>query len=225
MKMSDFDAEKKADELLAALGQELGESRASYMEALMDDQQEDPPFFDENPVGLPKSIVLRKRRRVVRRAVILAAVLILMMGLVVVSSEGVRLKLSRLFFNDAPGSTKIMDDTNLVVDVSMVEVGYVPEGFEVVSDEIVGDVNRDIICSDGIEQIIISILKTELYALNIDNERMEQKEILINDKQGYLFIDEQSYMSIWQLGDCTISITATVNEEEIIKLAENIFIK
>ena len=221
----DFDVEQKADELLAALGYELGESRAAYMERLLREAETE---LDAEPEGVPAEPMHKTRkggRRILKRTLILAAVLIIVMGTLVVTCEGVRLKLSSLFFRDTPGSTRMIDDENLVVNVAEVVVDYVPEGYELESDEIVGDFNRVLFYSNGEKEVIVSITKTEMYAFNVDNERMEGEAVKINDKEGHLFVTEGKHIVVWQMADCTFQITTTLNETEAIEIARHIYIQ
>lgn len=220
---TEIDVEQKADELLAALGRELGESRASYMENLLKEAESELKTEAETaPVEPLKPKHGGKNR--VRRALILAAVLVFVMGALAVTSEGVRLKLSSLFFRDVPGSTKIVDDV-AEVDVSKVQVDYVPEGYELLADDVIGDFNRVINYNNGEKEIVISITKTEMYAFNVDNDRMEGEPVKINDKEGHLFVTEGKHIIVWQIGDCTFQITTTLDEEDAVKIARHIYIR
>lgn len=225
MKRYDFDVEQKADEILEMIGKELGQNRADYMRALLDDDQPDPPFFlEDTSIETPAPVKTKGSRRTLRRVLILAATLIVMMGLVVVTSEGVRLKISSLFFNDEPGSTRIVDELN-AVDVSKVEVGYVPEGFELVSDEMLTDGYRVIIYQkENSDNIIITAAKTELYSANVDSENMRTEELIINDKQAYIFNENEQNTILWQIGDSTFQITGNIKTEKLVEIAKNVLI-
>lgn len=225
MKRYDFDVEQKADEILEMIGKELGQNRADYMRALLDDEQPDPPFFvEDTSIETPAPVKTKGSRRTLRRVLILAAVLIVMMGLVMVTSEGVRLKISSLFFNDEPGSTRIVDELN-AIDVSKVEVGYVPEGFELVSDEMLMDGYRVIIYQDKRgEDIVINLAKTELYAYNVDNENFKLNEVKVNEYQAYIFNDNNQNIVLWQVGDSTCQISGDIEIDNLVEIAQNVLI-
>lgn len=232
MRKQQFDAEQKAEELLMALGRELGESRAAFGEALMDENQPDPPMFmteEEWYQGRPVSVKHRTRHRTgkLRSALILAAVLILIMGLAVVSSEGVKLKKSTLHMEETPAeSTRIIDSSKAIFDLEDFQVGYVPEGYEVVSDEVLGEFARQIKYSDVEGNYIkLYIVKTENYGANVDNETAKQEEVLVNDKQAYLFEDGKTNFVVWQMGDCTIDLKGRISKEELLSVAKNIYVK
>lgn len=225
-------AEEKAEELLMALGKELGERRAAFGEALMDDEQPDPPMFMSKEAwfeGRPQPKEHRSCRitRKKRRALILAAVLILVMGMAVVSSDGVKLNKSTVHMEETPEeSTRIIDDTKKMYDLEDFQVGYVPEGYEVEFDELHGEFMRKIGYHDAEDNNIrIHIAKTDHYGFNVDNESAEREEVLVNDKQAYLFKDEKRIYLVWQLGDCTLDISGKISEEELISTAKHIFVK
>lgn len=225
-------AEEKAEELLMALGKELGERRAAFGEALMDDEQPDPPMFMSKEAwfeGRPQPKEHRSCRmtRKKRRALILAAVLILVMGMAVVSSDGVKLNKSTVHMEENPEeSTMIIDSTMAVYDLEDFQVGYVPEGYELVGDTIQEDFLRRISYVDENDnRVQIFIVKTDHYGANIDNESAAREEVLVNDKQAYLFQDDITSAVIWQMGDCTIDIMARLSKDELIEVAKNIHVK
>lgn len=226
MKRYDFDVEQKADEILEMIGKELGQNRADYMRALLDDDQPDPPFFVEDAsIETPAPVKTKGSRRTLRRVLILAAVLIVMMGLVMVTSEGVRLKLSGFFFDEGQNNTRVFDDSRLKVDISKVELGYVPEGFELVSDDMPMDGHRIVgYQNEREEKIVIILAKTELYAYNVDNENFVTKEVKINEHQAYMFNDNEQNIIIWQVGDSTCQISGDVETIELVEIAKNVLI-
>lgn len=225
-------AEEKAEELLMALGKELGERRAAFGEALMDDEQPDPPMFMSKEAwfeGRPQPKEHRSCRitRKKRRALILAAVLILVMGMAVVSSDGVKLNKSTVHMEENPEeSTRIIDDTKKMYDLEDFQAGYVPEGYEVEFDEVHGEIMREIgyLDADG-NYLAIHIIKTDHYEFNVDNESADREEVLVNDKQAYLFKDDITSTVVWQIGDCTIDVMARLSKEELIEIAKNIYVR
>lgn len=227
MKRYDFNVEQKADEILEMIGKELGQNRADYMKALLDNDQPDPPFFlEDTSIETPAPVKTKGSRRTLRRVLILAAVLIVMMGLVMVTSEGVRLKLSGFFFDEGQNNTRVFDDSRLKVDVSKVELGYVPEGFELMSDEMLTDGYRIMIYQkENSGNIIITAAKTELYAINVDNEDFKAKEVKVNEYQAYVFNDNSQNIVLWQVGDSTFQIAGDIEIDKLVEIAKNVLIK
>ena len=232
MEKQPFVVEEKAEELLMALGKELGESRAAFGEALLDENQPDPPMFmtkEEWYAGQSMDVEYQGRRTTgkLRRVLILAAVLIFVMGIAVVSSDGVKLKKSTVHMEENPAeSTRIIDDTKRLYDLEDFQVGYVPEGYEQTEDHVSRDILRLIEYSHGdVNRIRIYIVKTEHYGFNIDNETAEREEMLVNDKQAYLFQDGEKSILVWQMGDCTIDLEGTLSKDELISVAKHIYVK
>lgn len=236
MRKKHLDAEQKAEELLMALGRELGESRVAFGEALMDEAKDDPPMFT---VQTPPHVLLeegtdmelaarsKKSSRKVRRALLLAAALVLVLGLVVVSSEGVKLKENNLDMEPkASESTRIVDESKAEFNVADFYLGYVPEGYELAEDTATGDYVRRIRYrnNEG-DRILVHIMKTEQYGTYVDNENSENETVLVNDKEAHFFEMDGQIFLVWQMGDCTIDITSYASREDTLELAEHLFVK
>mgnify|MGYP000366317541 CR=1 FL=1 len=221
--MSDFDVEKKADELLTALGKELAKSRVAYADAVLDENTPTPPFYQELP---------RKKktgtRRVFRRTLILVAVLALIMGLVVISSEGVREKMFNYFFTEKPGHTEVrpLENEEKEGELPEFELGYVPEGYEKINDEDVWDYGYIIDYGNDKEQYInFMVTKSDVYSASFDNDTLKRKEIMINTYQAYLFYDDKSSAVIWQIGDYVLELFTESSIDVAVKMAENVYFK
>lgn len=210
--VEDFESWKAARD-----GQAVSEPRADE-EAEAKEAEFKPVATDKVRCGSGK-----RRRHLV---LILVAVLILVLGVFAVAADGIKLKKCTLYMeNDTGQSTRIVDIDKAEFDVEDFRVTYVPEGHELVEDEAFGDVSRMIKYEgengDGIQ---IHIAKTEHFGANIDNETVNRNEVLINDKQAYLFVEKNKKILVWQMGDCTIDISARLSEEELIQIASHIFV-
>lgn len=168
----------------------------------------------------------RGSRKILRRILILAATLILVLGLAVVAAEGVKLKKSTLHMEQDTGeSTRIIDVDNAEFDVEDFRVTYVPEEYELVEDQIISGNLRWISYQvNEIEGIHVHIAKTDLFGANVDNERADREEVLVNDKQAYVFYDGDRNFIVWQMGDCTLDVTASLSREELIAIASHIYV-
>lgn len=221
--MSDFDVEKKADELLTALGKELAKSRVAYADAVLDENTPTPLFYQE----LPRE----KRtgaRRVFRRTLILVAVLALIMGLVVVTSEGVREKMFNYFFTEKPGHTEVRpleNDGEIEGNLPQFELGYVPEGYEKINKEDSGIGYIIDYGNDKKQYINFMVTKGDVYSASFDNDTLKRKEIMINTYQAYLFYDDRTSAIIWQIGDYVLELFTESSVDEAVKMAEQIKLK
>lgn len=241
MKKTYIDAEQTAEALLEALGKELGEARADFCEALMDPDREDPPMFmDEGYWSMLddyevedfeswKAVQTPRKggRGRLRRAFILVAVLILVLGLFAVAADGVKLKKNTMHMRETVGeSTKLTDIDKTKFDVEDFEVTYVPEGYELVEDVSVENYVRNIkFSNEECTEVWIHIAETDHFGANVDNEVTKQKEVLVNDKQAYLFQEKNKNIVVWQMGNCTLDISGKLSEEDLIQVASHIYVK
>lgn len=188
------DIDKLAEDILTAYGKELCKSRKAYFDALEDDSVPDPPFFAE-PVRKKM-----RTRRTFRRALILVAVLVLIMGLVVISSEGVKEKMFNYFTDEKEGHTDLsyLDGEDDESKIPEFELGYVPEGYELFSED---------------------------YNMSVDNDTFKQREIMVNSYQALLFYDDMNSAIIWQVGDYTLDLFTGLSQKEAIKVAKNVKLK
>lgn len=160
------DIDKLAEDILSAYGKELCKSRKAYFDALDDDSQPNPPFFAE-----PERKKM-KTRRTFRRALILVAVLVLVMGLVVISSEGVKEKMFNYFQDEKEGHTDLsyLDGDDKRGEVPEFELGYVPEGYELFSEDSEIAFRKIIYENDDEKYINFTVIRSEDYNMSVDND-------------------------------------------------------
>lgn len=108
-------------------------------------------------------------------------------------------------------------------------LGYLPEGFEEINQSFsdgFGSIEyRDLIGNDMFFQYFPS---TEDYSVYLDNEHSTYSIISINGFDAHLFesdVEGRRSRLLWEQNGYTFKITALLNVEEIIKIAENIKIK
>lgn len=249
-----FDAEQKAEELLMALGQELGRSRGEFGTALMDESKTDPPMLledfdweedyanvyrweledvfgeDELEEKLEEEIKdsLKKsfKKRRVCRSFILTATLILVMGLMLVVAEGVKVKESTLYTEETEKSTRIIDQSKAIYDPADFYVSYVPEGYELVEDTVASGLVRLLgYSSNSGDDLRIHVTKTDQYGADVDNERGDMEPVHVNDKEAYLFRRNDTQFVVWQIGDCTVDVSGSLPREELLSVAASIYVK
>lgn len=215
------DIDKLAEDILTAYGKELCKSRKAYFDALEDDSVPDPPFFAE-PVRKKM-----RTRRTFRRALILVAVLVLIMGLVVISSEGVKEKMFNYFADEKEGHTDLsyLDGEDDESKIPEFELGYVPEGYELFSEDSEIAFRKIIYGNDDEKYINFSVNRSEDYNMSVDNDTFKQKEIMINSYQALLFYDDKNSAIIWQVGDYTLDLLTGLSTEETIEIARNVKLK
>lgn len=215
------DIDKLAEDILSAYGKELRKSQDAYLDTLEDDSLPNPPFFAQQP---------RKKtgtRRAFRRTLILVAVLVLIMGLVIISSEGVKEKMFNYFLDDKEGHTDLtyLDGDSKTGEIPEFELGYVPEGYELVdqSSDIFG--RETVFANDEERYIRFTVSRSEDYNMSIDNDTFKRKEITINGYQALLFYDKYNGVVVWQVGDYTLDLFTGLSKKEVIEVARNVALK
>ncbi len=213
------DAAARAEELLAAYGQKLYQSRAAYADALLDDEIPDPPFYEAS-VRTKGS-----RRPILKRALILAAALILTLGTLLVSVDALRLKLSHFRFDEFPSHTKIIPSEKEEPSKRAMpdfRLGYVPEGYEMVNydrDDSTLWVDYD----NGKEQYIhFSVYYAADVSPSVDNDTLIREEARVGEYQAWYFHDELNSLVIWQMDEYLLTIDGGVSRDEIMKMAESV---
>lgn len=210
------DIERKAEELLAAVGTELSKSREKYADAVLEGEKI-PLFAEEKHRKSYRKISLR-------RMLILAAVLIILMGLFVTSVTGVREKVLNLFSQKGEVSTELssLENRQFEGQVPEIEPGYLPEGYELVSESNEGFLFSKLYVANERENIYLSVQESESFSVSVDNETTKQELTRVNVYQAQLFYrDGESYI-VWQVGDYIIDIAGTVPKEEMMKIAESV---
>ena len=109
------------------------------------------------------------------------------------------------------------------VTVEDLQIGYIPEGFELVSaDEMPGLRNYTYTNID--KYLVISITQTGISNATVDIEHTTYVETMINKNIAYLFYNTNEKAGTLTTGndEYTISIFGYLEENELIKVAENI---
>jgi len=212
----EYDVEKKAEELLAAVGMELSKSREKYADSVLDGKE--IPLFAEPPVEK------HRRKMGMKRMAILAAVMILVMGLCVTSVAGFREKISNLFSQKGDVSTELtsLEKQNFEGQVPDIEAGYLPEGYQLEWEDDEEFCLSKLYVRGEDEYIHLAIQESSSFTVSVDNETMKQEMTRVNVYQAQLFYrDKESYIA-WQVGDFVISVTGTVSKEDVLKVAEGV---
>ncbi len=217
--MDEQNAMTKAEEILAAYGKALFESRVAYADALLDEHMPDPPFY-ARPVRKKIS-----RKRMMKRALILVAVLILILGTMAVSVDAVRLKVFNYVFQEHPGHTKLIPsdiEEPEVRNMPDFQLGYVPEGYEMVNydrDHSTLWVDYD----NGKGQYIhFSVDYAADASFSIDNDTFVREETRVGEYQAWYFYDEMGGLIIWQMDEYLLTVDGGVGRDEIMKIAESV---
>lgn len=214
----DYDVEKKADELLEALGKALMQSRENYASLILEGKE--VPLYQE------ESAQKHRHHRTFRRMIVLIAVLLMLMGLALVSVEGVREKAFNYFLGENPGNTEITplggDEQGAFPEVKL---EYLPKGYKLVSsdkDEETGIWKTMTYGNEEDQFIDFSIYRSDYYTPSVDNDTMKQEQIRVNVYQAQLFTDAQTGYLVWQVGNYTLSIYGGLDKDTIMEIANHV---
>ncbi len=214
--MAGNEVEKKAEELLEAIGVELAKSREKYADDILSGKE--IPLYAK-PIQKKRSA--RKRMRTI---MILVAVLIMMMGLFVTSVTGVRERVFNYFAEKGSVSTQIkpIEQPGTAGELPNFEPVYLPEGYSLSSEDNEEVENSKLYVSDKNKYIYMTVQLSSTYAASIDNETMHGEVSRVNIYQAQVYYDDNMSYIVWQIGDYTLDVAGTVSKDEVIKIAESI---
>ncbi|WP_312814006.1 DUF4367 domain-containing protein [Sedimentibacter sp.] len=107
---------------------------------------------------------------------------------------------------------------------SSFNIDYLPEGY-VASDESKTSNSQSQIFYDNENNIIKISLYDDTTSFNIDTEKSQTYNVLIRNKNGYIFRKESSVILVFKFNDNSIVITSDdtlMSNEELIKIAKSI---
>ncbi len=107
---------------------------------------------------------------------------------------------------------------------SSFNVEYLPEGY-IISDESKTSNAQSQIFYDNENNIIKINIYDETTSFNIDTEKSETYDVIINNKNGYIYRKENSVILIFKFHDNSIVITSNdilIENEQLIKIAKSI---
>lgn len=214
--MAGNEVEKKAEELLEAIGVELAKSREKYADDILSGKE--IPLYAE-PIQKKRSA--RKRMRTI---MILVAVLIMMMGLFVTSVTGVRERIFNYFAEKGSVSTQIkpIEQSDSTGKLPNFELTYLPEGYSLSSEDYEKSVNSKMYVSDENKYIYMTVRPSSTYAASVDNETMQGETTRVSIYQAQVYYDDNMSYIVWQVGDYTLDVIGTVSKDEIRKIAESV---
>ncbi len=214
--MAGNEVEKKAEELLEAIGVELAKSRKKYADDILSGKE--IPLYAE-PIQKKRSA--RKRMRTI---MILVAVLIMMMGLFVTSVTGVRERIFNYFAEKGSVSTQIkpFEQSDSTGKLPNFELTYLPEGYSLSSEDYEKSVNSKMYVSDENKYIYMTVRPSSTYAASVDNETMQGETTRVSIYQAQVYYDDNMSYIVWQVGDYTLDVIGTVSKDEIRKIAESV---
>ena len=128
-------------------------------------------------------------------------------------------KFASLSFGDEPAIP-----SKVIGNVGDFEIGYLPEGMELVSESDHNELRELTYFSENSDYIIISISPASSTGYAGDIELSQYDSIMINDISGYIFYNAEEKLGsvFFEKSDYAIMISCILEKSELIKVAENI---
>lgn len=218
--MTSQEIDLKSEELLKALGTELGNSRQRYASSILDNNIIPMPFH----INETKKV---SHKRLYKRVLVLVAVLILAMTLVLATATGVREKLFNYFFVEHQGYTELKSLETFTTDDNLPNfvLTEIPKGYKLAEEDNFAGVYNATYTNNTEQYLYFNVSRSDTYTATFDNETLNRKEISLGEYQGYMFYDENTSIILWQVGEYTLELNTVLDEDTAIKIAKNIFIK
>ncbi|MFR8235883.1 MAG: DUF4367 domain-containing protein [Anaerovoracaceae bacterium] len=178
-----------------------------------------------------KELVRKKRKRrmkILSRCAVILVCFCIVGGLIIAPADAWKLRFMNLFSSDKddhveirPHDTEALDGWNDYYIFS-----EVPDGYELTYAEDDG-VDKILVYENGENQLILE-KKDPQTAINVDNEKTNNKKINVNGKDALLFYsgEENIKMLMWLNNDELMEITSSgpdcISDENLVDLAENL---
>lgn len=173
----------------------------------------------------------KKRKRIYKVAIAAAAGLVLIAGIATFTgrTDALFARMMELVLNDKGTYTEIIankDNQHVEAFEGCYYPHYVPEGFEIVVNDNMGNVGTLIyhrITEAGTEEIIFSFSDLDSTQI-IDTENCDKRNIIINDRQGVLYSkkDESYYMIVFQNEEYMFIVHGNTSPDVLKDVAKNI---
>jgi len=106
--------------------------------------------------------------------------------------------------------------------------GYVPHGFNLVSEQDLGTLRIFMFADEHGGQIVVQHVQSELLSAFIDNEERSFAVIVIGEFEAYLFESfEENELSVlmWQYEVDVIHVVASISIDELLLFAESVYLQ
>ena len=165
----------------------------------------------------------RMRTRTVIRVASIALVVLLnvgLIGLLLVPSVNAEVKNVFAELLDKYVSYEAASNYRKVVSTSEYEIGYIPDGFEVIIYE--DDLVKFREINQGDAYISINISNEDIGRVSMDSENSETQTIRINGIDATLYFANDEHVLFWYDGYHFISIYTNIGDSNLIKIAKSI---
>lgn len=222
------------DEIFTAL---LRKGAHEYLENdLLDDLSENKDDAQSELSEATKNKIKRMIRQAIRREksmrivklvpriAIVVLIFIAICSITVISVEALRVPFLNLFINTKEKITDIeMNEGQTIDEENNISVlfGYIPNGYQFMSEDAQERVTTFIFINENEESIFIKRFSDE-GTLGADTENADYDVVMIKENQGFYSVKNGITTLVFTKNEYAYSITASIDLDEIIKIAENI---
>lgn len=198
----------KAKRILRKYAEKAYKERVSYIDSMMETDQ-----------GYFSRISFRQMGK---RFAILTLVLILTFALFVVSASALGIKLFNFSFFNKADHVEIVhnekDDSNKET-MEFYNIGYVPEGYNLVEKKDITDVWRIYTYENSNEEYLyIEQAEADSYVSNIDNENCSVSKETIREMETYIYNHGEYKVYMMENEGLIITIQGNLSQEEFHKI-------
>lgn len=213
------ESENKAEELLRLLGQEMAKGRAKRMEPEEKSASTSPSERKFIAAGTGRLSRIHHLKQIC--AAFLCCIL-LTAAFTTVSSEAFRARVFGFFFNDKDGYTELVPSEN-PASAQFFYPEYLPDGYELVSNEDIGG-GREIIYENTEKEDVIMLTQfTDMaFELSVDTETTTRESCLVGEYEAYYFhgdaYGDTTHLLIWERNGIFLELSATLPKDEMVKI-------
>jgi hypothetical protein len=112
-----------------------------------------------------------------------------------------------------------------IVNDSGIILGYMPDGFELISNQALEDLITIVFSDDTGGMVIVQRIVNEFLFMGVDEEYTDFSEIQLNMGRAFIFesVDESNYNTVmWEQENDVIVISTSLDSETLIRIAENL---
>lgn len=194
----------------------------------MPESEEASPASPERKLVFTEAGKARRKRHLKQICAVFLCCILLATAVTTVSSEAFRAKVFGFFFDDKDGYTDLVPAEDSASD-EFFYPEYLPEGYELVSDEDVGGAGRELIFENAEKEdfIVLTQSSDNNLELSFDTEKTIKEACLVGEYEGWYFHSSNdnegdTHTLIWERHGIFLELSTTLSKEETLEIATNL---
>ncbi|NLN41742.1 MAG: DUF4367 domain-containing protein [Clostridiales bacterium] len=164
-------------------------------------------------------------RKIFTKVAVFLFITILGMSILAVSVEAFRMKIFNFVVEvqDKLTSVGLEENDEVTDDSSHIYMpSYIPEGYKIMDVQSFKYITAIQYVNDTGDTIFFEQCKEGQSILRIDTENAESNRVIINGIEAFIINKNQMTGLVWHESEMTFTLMGTLNENELIKMAESI---